>query len=141
MVAVTDLDQRIMGIIVKYEIGLDNFFLGRITPFVRPLEGEYDAPVGWFVNVSDTFYYACADAEEITIDNVHVFENVARWAAEHDLDYEAPLLFACYLRKRLPLPEIMKCDLYGSQDKNAKLFEELFETDLYSPPVDDTVTK
>jgi|SRR5690349_21361769 len=36
-------------------------------------DGEY-APLTLFINCNDVFYWACADAEELTPENIHIYE-------------------------------------------------------------------
>ena len=66
-------------------------------------DGEY-APVTMIVNCNDLFFWACADAEAITAENIDEFEQAYEDAAkadEHGACYAA-LLFCCRVRKMRP---------------------------------------
>lgn len=67
---------------------------------------------------SDTFYYSCADCEEITPDNFHLLEKAANLIqslppikSQDDIcvdRFMLDTLFVAYVRKMKPLPQIMK---------------------------------
>lgn len=66
-------------------------------------DGEY-APVSIFVNCSDLFWWGCADCEELTPDNIDVFEQAfvdVRAAGDRDGIYGSNL-FCCRVRGMRP---------------------------------------
>lgn len=66
-------------------------------------DGEY-APVTFFVGCNDLFFWACADAEAITDENIDIFEQSYRDAANatDDGDLYGHLLFCCRARGMRP---------------------------------------
>lgn len=66
--------------------------------------GQY-APVTFFINCSDTFYYASADAEEVTIANIHVLEQSVNDCVKHSIyaGFYAPMLFCARVRNMRPI--------------------------------------
>ena|SRR6266542_3781983 len=62
-----------------------------------------DGTVKIMANLNDTFYYACADCEPITADNLPLFEQSVRDTVRLDEYEHYGLLFAVRVRKRLPL--------------------------------------
>lgn len=92
-VAVDPLVMRIFQVTAKY----DDYDLWWRT------DGEY-APVTMIVNCNDLFFWACADAEAITPENIVEFEQAYEDAAKaykHGECY-AQLLFCCRVRKMRP---------------------------------------
>lgn len=87
-------------------------FILRILRLVQPMDcddilwvthGEY-APVAFMVNCSDLFYWASADSEDVTPENISELEKAysdAKAACEHGRIY-AQSLFACRMRKMRP---------------------------------------
>ena len=68
-------------------------------------DGEY-APITFLVNCSDTFWWASADAENLTPENVDLFEQsladvVAVTGDKYDI--HGPILFCCRARKMRPM--------------------------------------
>jgi len=65
--------------------------------------GEY-APVSFFINCSDIFFWACADDEELTPDNLEVFKQ--SYADTENLHESgkiyADILFCARMRKMRP---------------------------------------
>lgn len=97
------LNDRVMAIIYKYELSLDNFFIGdrNSGPFFT---SNSEVQPTWFVNVSDTFMYACADAEEITETNIDLFEQTCVELCDGSFDeIWAPILFVSRLRGITPM--------------------------------------
>lgn len=66
-------------------------------------DGEY-APVTFFVNCNDTFWWGTGDVEPITPDNIAVLEQAAKDCADVDevLDGYAGELFCARVRKMRP---------------------------------------
>lgn len=78
-------------------------------------DGEY-APVTFWVNCNDLFYWACADNEEITPENVELLKNTIKECEQYDeedrknnVDFSntfisaySTLLFCCRVRKMRP---------------------------------------
>lgn len=67
-------------------------------------DGEY-APVTLLVNCNDLFFWACADAEPLTLDNIAELEKAAEdmKAASPNGDYSlAHLLFCCRMNGMRP---------------------------------------
>lgn len=92
-VAVDPLVMRIFRVTDKY----DDYDLWWRT------DGEY-APVTMIVNCNDLFFWASADAETITADNIDEFEQAYEDAAKADEHGEcyAQILFCCRVRKMRP---------------------------------------
>lgn len=82
-------------------------------------DGEY-APVTFFVNCNDLFYWACADAETITSENLPTLRQA--FADIHEIDHcftaYAPSLFACRVRGMRPQPPA-----YPKEEKLRALFD------------------
>lgn len=85
---------RILKIIAKYE---------DFEQIWWRVDGEY-APVTFIVNCNDLFYWACSDAESITIDNIDILEQSYVDSANTDKHGECwgSLLFCCRVRKMRP---------------------------------------
>jgi len=84
---------------------------------------EY-APLSIFVNCNDLFYWGTADAEDLTQDNISVFEQAfadAEKAWPHFGHIYAPSLFCCRVRKMRPQH---CCYSKDWPDKLKKLFDE-----------------
>lgn len=66
-------------------------------------EGEY-APITFFVNCNDLFYWACSDAEVITEDNINILEQsyIDAVKAEKHGECYASELFCCRVRGMRP---------------------------------------
>ena len=67
-------------------------------------DGEY-TPVTLWINCNDLFYWACADLEEITPDNIELLEQSLKDVDEaEDRRYSVygPQLFCCRFRKMRP---------------------------------------
>ena len=60
------------------------------------------APVAFFVNCNDFFWWGCGDAEEVTPENIAVFEQAKRDAEAIECRWEAPHLFCARVRKLRP---------------------------------------
>jgi len=60
------------------------------------IDGEY-APITIFANCNDLFYWGCADAEEITEDNIDIFEQSYKDSEDNGVE-----LFCCRVRKMRP---------------------------------------
>ena len=84
------------------------------------------APLTIFVNCNDVFYWAMADCEEITPDNIDVFEQAYKDAAAAEND-EYPShgndLFAARVRKMRPQPPCYKYYREKGGDKLVALFD------------------
>lgn len=82
-------------------------------------DGEY-APITFFVNCNDLFYWACADAEPITRENLpelrKAFADI--YAIDRVLTAYAPSLFACRVRKMRPQPPA-----YPKEERLKPLFD------------------
>jgi hypothetical protein len=65
-------------------------------------DGEY-APVSFLVNCNDIFCWACADAEELTIENLPVFVQACKDASEW-----GPELFCARVRGERPQGAVYK---------------------------------
>lgn len=117
-----DVSARLLKYVFRYELDLDEFFMGSRWEG-NPWDGGSVVGCDWCVNVNDTFAYACADAEAITQDNIHIFEAVCDWAAERELEFSAPLLFAIYMRKMLPLPQATKYH-FGTDESFKDILDE-----------------
>ena len=90
-------------------------------------DGEY-APLTLFVNCSDIFYWACADSERLTPDNIHILESaVADCKAVNDHVW-APVLFCARVRGMRPQGAVLK-------DMKPEV-RALFEAVAESRPVD-----
>ena len=83
-------------------------FDGDIGPDTSDLFWSTDevyAPLTIFANCNDLFYWAAADAEEITEGNIDILEQSLR-DLQTSRDYSAPmfahLLFCCRVRKMRP---------------------------------------
>lgn len=67
---------------------------------------EGGSPIRFFVNCNDLFYWAMADCEEITADNIETLEQSTRAVMMVNPDYRAKsygsLLFCCRVRKMRP---------------------------------------
>lgn len=67
--------------------------------------GEFNDPASFFVNCNDLFWWACADLEEITPENIGVLEQALKDcdAVEPRLgSIYGPSLFACRVRGMRP---------------------------------------
>ena len=84
---------RVLALLAKYEQHEDVWWR---------VDGEY-APVTFIVNCNDLFFWACADAELITDENIAMFEQAYKDASEHECgECYAGLLFCCRERKMRP---------------------------------------
>lgn len=66
-------------------------------------DGEY-APVTFFANCNDLFFWACSDSERVTPENVHIFEQAIadiRATGSIHISY-ADHLFCCRVRGERP---------------------------------------
>jgi hypothetical protein len=80
-----------------------------------------DGKVQFFINCNDLFFWACADLEEITPENIHILKQSLEDMAPLD-DIYGPDLFCCRSRKTRPQKMI-----YNEFDDNKdiwKLFKE-----------------
>jgi len=66
-------------------------------------DGEY-APITFFINCNDMFYWGCADCETITKENLHIFKKAVEDLKECKgaSKYDGPSLFCCRVRKMRP---------------------------------------
>lgn len=66
-------------------------------------DGKF-APITFLLNMNDVFAWACADAEELTLENLPVFEQAVKDCMEAcDVgEAYAPNLFAARIRKMRP---------------------------------------
>lgn len=63
---------------------------------------EY-APITFFINCSDLFYWGCADGETVTKENIHILRESIKDLAPYALSrQDASLLFCCRVRKMRP---------------------------------------
>jgi hypothetical protein len=63
---------------------------------------EY-APITFFINCSDLFYWGCADGETVTKENIHILRESIKDLAPYALNrQDASLLFCCRVRKMRP---------------------------------------
>jgi hypothetical protein len=71
---------------------------------------EKYAPITFFVNCNDAFMWGCADAEDITLENIYILEEAVEEINKinSDLNYEAPLLFCAKSRKMRPQNALYK---------------------------------
>lgn len=74
--------------------------------FVAP--ADLGAPIFFWVLCSDEFFLACADAEDVTPENIHVMEQavidcLALKETEPQARFWAPTLFVARVRKMRPL--------------------------------------
>jgi hypothetical protein len=65
-----------------------------------------DGTVRLMANLNDTFGYACADAEPITAENLHLFQQSVADVVRLDEYEHYGLLFAVRVRRRLPLAAV-----------------------------------
>lgn len=72
-----------------------------------------------YILCSDLFYWACADAEDVTAQNVEVLEQAMKDAAAVDHRHYGALLFCCRVRKMRPQKPV----LGRLDDKLRPLFE------------------
>ena len=72
-------------------------------------DGEY-APITFFINCNDMFYWGCADCETITKENLHIFKKAVEDLKECKgaSKYDGPSLFCCRVRKMRPLRCLLK---------------------------------
>lgn len=65
-------------------------------------DGQY-APVTFFINCNDLFWWGCADGEDITEENIHLLREAIKDLEDYPLSKaDAPLLFCCRVRKMRP---------------------------------------
>ena len=62
----------------------------------------------FLVNCSDVFYWACADAQEITPENLHILELAIRDCKAVDEVHEAPHLFCARVRQMRPQRPVLE---------------------------------
>lgn len=86
-------------------------------------DGKY-APVTFWIRCNDLFFRATADLEELTVDNLPVFEkafaDVSRDDASLDI-LDACDLFCCRMRKMRPRSGYLKCT---TNEKLKTLFDD-----------------
>lgn len=63
---------------------------------------EKYAPISFFVNCNDLFFWATADCEQVTPENLPVLEKAYQDARAVDHEYMGGELFACRMRKMRP---------------------------------------
>ncbi len=66
---------------------------------------EGDADVSLFINCNDLFFWACADATPLTLDNIDILEQADRdmkIAANGGSYYQADILFCCRINGMRP---------------------------------------
>ena len=99
------------------------------SSFFWRCDGEY-APITFMVLCSDTFAYACADAETVTPENLGILEqayiDAAAASPRHGPIY-ATILFVARVRKMKPMPAVLQ----HLEPALVALFDAL------SPPDDD----
>lgn len=69
-----------------------------------------DGPLQFFVRCSDTFAYACADLEEVTLENVAALEQAYAdcRAVRRDEDMWGATLFVARIRRQVPIGQFMR---------------------------------
>ena len=111
-----ELIYEIVKLVSDYDVSLNSYFVFKNAagePFLS-------------VNCNDTFYYACADSEDVTVENFPLLKQTYADCKAADPDFGwiyADLVFAARCRKYRPLqgsfpkdhPEI--CKLLESVDK------------------------
>lgn len=93
--------RRVLEIGEKYELQGDIYW--RCGPMYGG--GNFNNPASFFVNTNDLFWWACADLEEITPENVEELERACSdcKAAERVVGtVYGPSLFACRVRGMRP---------------------------------------
>ncbi len=86
-------------------------------------DSEY-GPITFFIQCSDSFGYACADAEEITEEDVDNLRKAVQDIREHNVSATwGPLLYVARKRNMQPLKELLKM----MSDNERVLFEVLPE--------------
>jgi len=107
--------------------------LGSSDDLMWRTDTEY-APITLFVNCNDLFYWACADCEEVTIENLDVLKQAIADCKEVDAMFGtiwATKLFCCRLRGMRP-----QNPAYPNPNQNREALWALF--DACGPPRDDT---
>lgn len=66
-------------------------------------DGEY-APITFFINCNDTFFWGCADAEDVTPENIEVLRK-----AYDDSKYHGDILFCARVREMRPQGAMYDC--------------------------------
>lgn len=95
------------------------------SPFYKPSGQTYERALSPSVNCGDTFDYATADCEPITVWNVDEWESALRDAQKAGEKFCGGILFVARQRKIQPLPEVLA---RRKTDEMRKLFAECTKT-------------
>ena len=96
------MDKKDVAVKLLEIVGNEDYCMN-MSDFWWRTDTEY-APITMFVNCNDFFWWGCADCEDVTAENIHLLEEVAKeceeiqeYSSEH-----APLIFCARVRGERP---------------------------------------